>query len=274
MKATGNAVTHPKSKRTAVDAQPFPRVTPQTTRQERLETLSDAEVLVGWLNAAIEANATRSYARVVLILMQLEQLRELRASLREYNADPHAEQAAIRELKKQRALVEAGEKGQVVRFPGRNTNTETYKKLYRKTERLHSGLNDALSKYSFVPRVTLFLARDDWHGGMVPSENSRWFQIKVIRAGKLPQTISEADAVLSLVRLDLIGEIGKVRPCQKCQIRWCVRTRSTYRFCGKECREAFYAKHPDYHTRKADAQRKYRLRKKLKEVSESRSLHS
>lgn len=268
--ATGNTVTHSKSKRTAVDAQPFPRVIPHTARQKRLDTLSDAEVLVGWLNAAIEAKATRSFARVVFILMQLEQLRELRARLQQYNANPQAEKSAIRELEKQRALVRAGKKGHAVQFPGRDINTETYKKLYRKTDRLHSALNEALSRYSFVPRVTIFLARDDWHGGMVPGENSRWFQIKVIRAGKFPQTISEADAVLSLVRLDLIGEIRKVRPCYMCQVRWFVRTRSNYRFCGKECREAFYATHPDYHTRKAGAQRKYRLRKKLKEESESR----
>ncbi len=50
---------------------------------------------------------------------------------------------------------------------------------------------------------------------MVPDENKRWFQMHIGN-----ETISEADAVISLVRLAESGDLGKVRLCEMCKERW------------------------------------------------------
>ena len=260
----------------------MPRLNPQTTREGKLLNLTDARVAVEWLNAAKDANAT-GYERIVSIRCQLEELRSLCVRLTEYGTDSPAFQQARgqleaekRKLPKQRAMVTFGKENKLdvsairalveshdalarpVNFPAIDTNCAAYKKLYRQTERLHSAVNEALSKYAFRPRVTYFVAGGVWRGGMVPDDNSRWFAIKVNHQ----TTISEADAAMSLIRLDLLGEIGKVRLCEMCQARWRVVAKSNYRFCSPKCRERFYAKHSDYHDRKAANQRAYRQRMK------------
>jgi len=232
---------------------------PQTAREEKALNLSDAAVAVQWLNAAKDAKATRSYQRVVSIRRQLEEFRSLRARLQEYGTDSHAWKKAARKQEKQRALVNAGKRGLTVTFPAVDYDTPAYRRIYSRAERLHSEVNAALCKYAFRPRVTYFVAGDVWRGGMVPDDNSRWFQMKT--GGWT--TVSEADAVLCLVRLDLTGEIGKVRLCETCLDRWRVAAKSNYRFCSSDCREAFYAKQPNYHARKAANQRKYRRNLKL-----------
>ena len=88
---------------------------------------------------------------------------------------------------------------------------------------------------------------------MVPDSNKRWFQMKINA-----WTISEADVVLALVRLDLSGEVHKVRLCEMCKDRWRVAEKSNYRFCSAQCREAFYVSQPGYDEQKAKNQRKYR----------------
>ena len=72
------------------------------------------------------------------------------------------------------------------------------------------------------------------------------------------KTINEGDAVISLVRLAETGELVKVRLCEMCKERWRVAAKRNYRFCSDQCREGFYTKSPDYHSRKAANQRKYR----------------
>ena len=99
-------------------------------------------------------------------------------------------------------------------------------------------------------------------GGWFLIVSRDWFQMKIDRE----TTISEADAVLSLVRLDLIGEIEKVRLCENCAERWFV-AKKNFRFCsGGACREASYAKDPKYRRRKANNQREYRKRVKLRKA--------
>jgi hypothetical protein len=106
-----------------------------------------------------------------------------------------------------------------------------------------------------------------WWGGMVPNPNSRWFETKLEPSFRgESRTISEADAVLSLVRLDLVREIGKVRRCQLCQERWRVAAKSSYRFCSAKCREEFYKRLPEYHSRKAANQRAFRKRLKQRKT--------
>jgi len=258
---TPHAVTRRKAGRTAFDAQPIPRTTAQSARQERWLVLSDANVAALWLNAAKAAKALASYQRVVLIRQQLEDFRVRRTMLQ---PDPKAWETAYRELEEQRSLVKAGKKGRTVNFPGGRgyIDSPAYKKLYRQAERLHSRLNRVLLRYAFRPRVTYDVAVDIWRGGMVPDRKSRWFQMKIDRE----TTISEADAALSLVRLDLIGEIEKVRLCENCAERWFV-AKKNFRFCsGGGCREASYAKDPKYLRRKANNQREYRKRLKLRKA--------
>ena len=177
-----------------------------------------------------EAKATASLQRVVTIRRQLEELRALRTRLQEFGPDPRKWQKFLRKYEAQKATVRAGKKGRAVHFPGGRGDTEgrPYKRLYSQTEGLHSAVNEALCRYAFRPRVTYFVASEIWRGGMVPDDNSRWFQMRMDHQ----TTISEADAVLSLVRLDLAGEIEKVALCQVCRNRWYVQAKRNYRFCG------------------------------------------
>lgn len=242
--ATSTTVTRHKgrqSPRTAFDAQPIPTWNARSARQGKRINLSDADVAVRWLNAAKGAKPTGSYERVVSILQTLQKFRQMRADIQKW--------------------ISAG----AVSFPPDRTDPPTWKQLCRRADALHSGLNRALLRYAFRPRVTYFVFPDAWWGGMVPNPNSRWFQIKLDPSFRAEsRTISEADAVLSLVRLDLVGDIGKVCRCQMCQDRWRVAAKSSYRFCSAKCREEFYKRLPDYHSRKAANQRAFR--KRLKQI--------
>jgi hypothetical protein len=224
-------------------------------------------VAAQWLNGARIAKATASHQRVVSIWRDLKELRALRTKLQEYGPDPQIWEEACRKLAEQRALVKAGKKGGEVQFPGGRGDTDSpaYKRLFRQTELLHSVVNEALCRYAFRPQVTYFVASEIWRGGLVPQDNPRWFQMKTQPSMHSPFqiTVSEADAVMSLVRLDLIGEITKVRLCDMCQDVWLAARKSDQHCCSTQCREAFYAKHPDYHHRKATNQRGYRRRLKL-----------
>jgi hypothetical protein len=247
--------------RSAFDAQPIPRLGAQNARQDRRLSLTDVHVAVLWLNAAKTSNATVSYERVTKIRYQLEEFAKRRAELEAYDPDPEASSAAYQELEGQRRLVRKGKKAPGVRFPGprKDSNCPEFKKLYAEMERLHSALNRALYRYTFRPRLTYLVPYAMWSGGMVPDHKKGWFQIEVGRE----TTISEADAVLSLVRLDLTGEIQKVRLCEHCSQRWFV-ARKNFHFCsGNGCREASYAKDPKYLGRKAKNQKAYRERMKV-----------
>jgi hypothetical protein len=266
---TGKAAA--RSTRTALDAQPIPKLSPRATnktehaKQNRLLNLSDAAVTVQWLNAAKEAPRAASYERVALIRQQLEELRTKRTKLKEFGPDPEEWDAACREMKEQRERVKARKPGHAVRFPGdRNRDTpegeKQYLELNQQINMLADSLNESLSRYAFRPQVvyarlpgSITVLQNIWAGGMVPDNNKRWFQVKV--NGSI---ISEADAALALVRLDLTGEMHKVRLCEKCKDRWLVAEKSNYRFCSGQCREAFYVSQPGYDERKAKNQSKYR----------------
>jgi hypothetical protein len=115
------------------------------------------------------------------------------------------------------------------------------------------ALNDRLALYAFRPSVGYILTADEWRFGIVPDANRRLFQMN---AG--PFTVTEADAVMSMVRLDASGQIGQVRLCAQCQKVWRVSLREIDRFCGETCRTAFNAQSPEYKDRKAANQREYR----------------
>jgi hypothetical protein len=246
--------------RSAFDAQPIPRLKGQNARQERLMSLTDAKIAVLWLNAAKTSNATVPYERVTKIRYQLDEFGKARAELEAYGPDPEAWAAAYRELKEQHRPMRKGNRARAVHFPGgrKDPNCPEFEKLYVEMERLHSALNRALYRYTFRPRLTYLVAYATWSGGMVPDNKKGSFQIEIDRE----TTISEADAVLSLARLDLTGEIQKVRLCEQCSQQWFV-ARKNFHFCsGNGCREASYAKDPKYLRRKALNQKAYRKRMK------------
>jgi hypothetical protein len=231
---TSNTVTRRQkrsSNRTAADSQPIPGSHPPSGEDARQLGLNDATKVVQWLNAA---KGAASYERVVQIRSELEELPR-----------DFARNAA--------AYVHVS--GRRTQFGIANNEDWPQKKLkvQRQLHNRHAALNEAFHKYVFRPRATYVLAARAWVFGMVPDENKRWFQMKIGY-----QTISEADAVISLVRLAETGDLGKVRLCEMCKERWRVAAKRSYRFCSDECRETFYAKAPDYHSRKAANQRRYR----------------
>ena len=130
-------------------------------------------------------------------------------------------------------------------------------RVQRQLHDRHVALNLALAKYAFRPRATYVLAGGTWIFGMVPDDSGKWFQMNFGN-----DTVSEADAVLSLVRLAETGDLEKLRLCAWCKVKWMFAGKRSYRFCSDKCRELFYASSPDYHSRKAATQRKYRDRLK------------
>ncbi len=234
--ATSTTVTD-KSKRpgrTAADSQPIPRHGSPGAQQGRHLAFGDADRVVQWLNAS---KGTPSYVRVVAIRRELEEL----PSEFVIHADAYAHSFG--------GVLRLGE-------PPPEKRREWPKEKLRVQRQLrerHVALNEALKKYVFRPRATCVILSHSWIFGMVPDENKRWFQMTIGQ-----ETISEADAALSLVRLAETGELGKVRLCEMCKERWRVAAKRSYRFCSDRCREDFYAKAPDYHGRKAANQRRYR----------------
>jgi hypothetical protein len=220
------AVSKSKSRRTALDAQPLPRknlksdTAADRKNEERQLALADGDRVVNWLNAA---QGTESEQRVVSVRNELVTLPSDWAmhNMRGPWAHP--------DLRK------------------------GFDEAHRLLVQRHHMLNESLSSYAFRPRVTHLEPGGGWVFGIVPDENKRWFTTR-IGAG----TISEADAVMCLLRLASTRDLSKVRQCETCRDRWLFAAKRNHRFCSAVCRELFYAKAPDYHARKAKNQRVYR----------------
>lgn len=138
-------------------------------------------------------------------------------------------------------------------------------RVQRRLQDRHVALNLQLSKYVFRPRATYVIAGRSWIFGMVPDENKKWFKVD---SGD--EVLSEADAVLCLVRLAESGDLARVRRCEMCKDKWLFAAKRNHRFCSDDCRESFYAVSPDYHGRKATNQQKYRER--LKRINAAQGL--
>jgi hypothetical protein len=209
------------------------------------------------------------YSRVVSIRTQLENLASLREKMKDFGPDPVALDAAVRKHQRNRARLEAaikrGEKPIgyfATTFPGDRVHTAQeqarFAELTEQIKKTGRSVNEALRKYKFHPQVAYVRRPGDvsvlqnvWAGEMVPTR--RWFEVRINGS-----VISEPYAVLALVRLDLTGELHKVRLCEMCRLRWRVVAKSHYRFCSDKCREEFYANQPDYHQRKRRNQQRYR----------------
>jgi hypothetical protein len=237
---TQYAVTHSKrqkSNRTAADAQPVPRSSAMSPQESRYLGAQDAERVVQWFNASTK---TASQDRVVRIFQELVDLRS--EFVARADAYRHVSGGVIR-------LGEALD--DVAHWPKEKLQVQ------RQLHNRHVELNRALEKYAFRPRATYVIADGRWIFGMVPDDNGRWFQLKI---GS--ETITEADVVLSLVRLAEAGDLGKIQRCEMCKLVWLFAAKRNYRFCSNQCREGFYAKSADYHGRKAANQQRYRERLK------------
>jgi hypothetical protein len=233
--------------RTAYGSHPLPERSTKGKREQARVLRSDAQLVVRWLNAALDSGATASHDRVAGLHRSLTQFAECRVNLQKPGSTKWS--AALVQLEEQRRLVAAGGKCKGIRFPARRYNP----KLLRQAEALHESVNQALYQYVFRPRVTYFLHSELWLGGMAPDARPEWFETSLNGLH-----VSEADAVLALIRLDLVGELGKVRLCEMCHRRWCVAARRHYRFCSKGCRESWHETQPGYHERKAKNARRYR----------------
>ena len=210
--------------------------------QKSLFPLSDGHIVARWLNAAKDARAGASYQRVASVGDHLHEFGKLRGKLQEPWVDY------------QRKLRTAGGLGKEVRFQGLSKKTT----LNRKTSGVETVLNKALRRYVFRPSVTYSLAYDTLRGVMNPDKDPRGFNAEIVPG----ITISEADAVLSLLQLDLLGDLDRLRLCRTCKARWFLAAKKNYRFCGPICRAEFYKSEPEYLPRKRRNQREYRQRLK------------
>ena len=92
------------------------------------------------------------------------------------------------------------------------------------------GINRRLRRYVFHPCV-----------GLMAGYERRFDVIALSDSGFFPGpanqlAVTEADAALSLARLNAMGDLEKVRLCEFCRERWLASTHSNYLFCSKECR--------------------------------------
>ena len=197
-----------RSSRTAADSQPIPRLGAQSEWVASHLALRDADRVVRWLNAS---NGTASHDRVLRIRRELEELPSEFAT--HAGAYMHISGGVCRI-------------GEPPREKRRDWPKEKLK-VQRQLHNRHVALNEALKKYVFRPRVTYIIAGHAWIFGMVPDENRRWFRMRIG-----DETISEADAVISLVRLAETGELGKIRLCDMCKECWRVAAKSHYRLCS------------------------------------------
>jgi hypothetical protein len=244
-----------KKKRTAYKSSIPPaqsRALPQSAdslnKREHSRLLrNDAQVAAMVLNAS-RGNA--AHKRLEAIRIGLEELRGTAAKLQEISTGideemfPNGMQGPSRSGTKRHLELAA-----------------QYKEVAADLNKRHIAINDQLARYAFRPSVSYLMATDDWRFGMVPDTKRKQFEMKLGT-----YTITEADAVMAMVRLDAIGQLRQVKLCEQCKSEWRV-LREIDRFCSETCRVAFYADSPEQLNRKAANQRRYRQKLKLAEAS-------
>ena len=267
--AKRNTVTR---RRSALNSQPVPNRSSQANsnadraRENKQISLADAVVAVRWLNDAKLSKSRASYERIRSIQRQLTESRDIRLELRKFGPDPEEWENALLRHEEQKKLLRAGSIPFVrTLFPGdRNRDTpdgeNLYAELNARLDNLARALNEQLQRYVFRPRVdyvrlpgSITVQQNIWAGGMTPDHDSGSFETTI--SG---WPISEADAALALVRLDLADILNRVALCDMCKERWLVASKRSYRFCSRGCREKFYMTSEDYNTRKAANQKRYR----------------
>jgi hypothetical protein len=223
-----------------------PRPKTQTEMKRRIRSLSssDAIVAVEWLNATPR---TAAYRRVVAMRAELEELAAVLDSLRQQRQQqrqhwkgkrPKSDAEILENLKDGRDSAALGEQFRL----------------------RHNSLNELLARYTHVPALAYSLDSGVWRFGMVP-KHPGGPEIK-LSDESFDVRVNESSVVGALARLAANRELYKVRLCEQCRHVWRVSLREIDKFCSQKCREAFHAKSPDFHERKAANQRKYREREK------------
>ena len=214
---------------------PPPKTQTEYKRRVRSILYSDAVLAVEWLN---EAMGTPSYTRVLRVRQELEALGTMLAELRKRLTEGRA-----RFIETSRLDL---------------TGDLEYGRLAERFHRRHNALNRLLSPYAHVPAFAYSIKAGVWHFGMVP-KRSRGPEIKV-DVEHVPVRMNESSTIAALARLAANRELHKVRLCEQCRERWLVSERQIDRFHNQQCRDAYHAKSPGYHDRKAANQRAYRQR--------------
>jgi hypothetical protein len=234
---------NPRIKVPPHQARPLPQMPTKLDQQEIKQMLrNDAEIAVISLN---ESKGS-AHKRLSSIRHDLERIRLGVVNLQEID------RAIGQEMFPERA-----------NGPGRSGTKKhlelasEYKKGFAALEPLFSSVNKRLRNYAFRPCVSHALFSNEWRFGVVPDTRTGAFQIMI---GTF--LITEADAVLAMVRLEATGELNKVRLCETCKKRWRVSHREMDRFCSEECRQAFHMSSPGAKERNAAKQRRYRERLK------------
>jgi len=126
-------------------------------------------------------------------------------------------------------------------------------------DRRLSAINEKLmaADKAFFLRVQYDLAADVWRPAMLADAKGEW--TTTVEG----QTISEADAVRALIGLHLVDKLRNLGQCTACQ-SWYFVTKSHKKFCSEECRVQSYPKAPGFNARKAEIQRLWRERERIK----------
>jgi hypothetical protein len=252
--STSNAVTkkRPANYRSGVpphQARPLPGADVKNDKRERKRLLrNDAEIAVLCLNAS---QGTRAHERIIAVRRGLEELRtgiqELERVSREIDGEIFPKGMSGPGKGGTRRHIELGEQ---------------YRTLLTALKQKSNTLNQVLAKYAFRPCVSYLVTTAHWRSGLIPDLSKRFFQTNVGTS-----LVTEADAILALVRLDVDGDLIKVKLCEMCKKRWHVAVRKIDKFCQEACRQQFYASSPDYRPRRVRIQRNFRKRVKQAEAN-------
>jgi len=220
-----------------------PRPKTQTEWKRRIRSLShsDSALAVAWLNAA---RGKPAYRRVLAIRQELEEIGKALDCLRKTRRDA--------------PKLRRGQTGdEILRTSNELMAVGQMQEQFRER---HNALNQRLARYTHVPGLAYSLDSGAWRFGMVP-KHRRGPEI-VIEDQSVSVRVDESTVVAALCRLAASRELHKVRLCEQCGEQWRVSERKIDRFCSPQCREAFYAKSPEFRQRKATNQRNYRDRMK------------
>jgi len=210
----------------------------------------DELTLPGWLNAA---KGSKSYRRVVRILELIREKEESRRNIIAKRAYIHT---------------------------GKGERPREHFRLWRADNMLGAELHRALNRYKFSVRLTGFLFGGPWILNLYcprQKDDFGWETLYSYRAGpgqivvQAPSyTVCEGDAVLAALRLAERSRVNRVRLCETCSLRWIFAKHKNYRFCGKDCREAYYTRTPEYRESKKRQMREYRDRqRRIEEASKA-----
>ncbi len=216
---------------------PHPKTRTEFKRRTRAISISDAELIVRWLNAS---RGTVSRKRILSIRQELEEWGTEFDALRQHEKE-------LREMNPLKA-VQAKRK---------------FAKQLEHFRKRHNALSMQLSNYNrFRPVLDYSVDTGELHYTLVSDDGWRGFNLRVSDENEITVTVKESDVVAALARLAANRELRKVHLCVMCKDRWHLVLRRIDKFCSKECRENYHTHSPEYLERKRKSQSDYRERLK------------